>query len=221
MSAWYKIQPVFNISRTRTYLVGVSLRLQGVTLSSESLVDVDDIFQSPSDTPTNGDESHNQSLLCLTDLEDCCNDPRTRQGAWYYPDGTVVTFSFGENKFRRTRGPNEVMTDRQFYGSVRLFRQGSPPERGRFRCELPNAANPFVNQTIYANIRELTKTELTVFFFFLPFIFFLVISGHWSSEHHAFWFQHCRGKFHTCVLSKYFNTARHTSTTLSVVLWPK
>jgi hypothetical protein len=123
-------------------------------------VDVDDILQFPESsdtTPANNDEYHNQSLLCLTDLEECCNAPRERHGSWHYPDGSEVTFNAGSNMFRRNRGPNQVLNDQQFYGSVRLFRQGNPTDRGRFRCELPNAANPFVNQIIYANICELTK----------------------------------------------------------------
>ena len=33
---------------------------------------------------------------------------------------------------------------------MRLYRQGSPTERGRFRCEIPNAIN--VNATLYVNI---------------------------------------------------------------------
>ena len=64
------------------YIVGVSLRLRGVTLSSDSLVDVDDILQFPESstiTPANDNEYHNQSLLCLTDLEDCCNGSNQRQ----------------------------------------------------------------------------------------------------------------------------------------------
>ena len=43
----------------------------------------------------------------------------------------------------------------QFNGSVRLFHRFSAvPERGRFRCELPSAANPSVNQILYVNICE-------------------------------------------------------------------
>ena len=140
------------------YLVDVSLRLQGVTLSSDSLVDIDDILQFPESsttTPANNNDHHNQSLLCLTDLEDCCSDPHTAQGEWYYPDGNTVSSSSGGNKFQRNQGANEVINGQQFYGSVRLFREGNPPERGRFRCELPNAANPFVNRVLYANICEL------------------------------------------------------------------
>ena len=131
-----------------------------MTLSSDVLVDVDDILQLPESsttTPANNNEYHNESLLCLTDLEDCCNDPRTRQGEWYYPNGNTVSSSSGRNEFQRNRGANEVVNDQPFYGSVRLFRQGNPPERGRFRCELPNAANPFVSRVLYANICELRR----------------------------------------------------------------
>jgi hypothetical protein len=123
-------------------------------------VDVDDILQVPESstaTPANNNsEYHNQSLLCLTDLGDCCNAPRTRRGNWHYPNASDVPFNAGSDNFRRNRGPNQVLNDQQFYGSVRLFRRGNPTDRGRFRCELPNAANPFVNQIIYANICELT-----------------------------------------------------------------
>ena len=59
----------------------------------------------------------------------------------------------GSAEFLINRGPNEVRNGRHFYGSVRLFhRWSSPPERGRFRCELPSMADPSVNQTLYANI---------------------------------------------------------------------
>ena len=100
---------------------------------------------------------HDQALLCITDLEDCCDAPRTVQGDWYSPDGNVVPFDTidGRAAFQSNRGPNEVLNGRQFYGSVRLWRRYSrPPGRGRFHCELPSAADPNVNQTLYANIRE-------------------------------------------------------------------
>ena len=35
-------------------------------------------------------ELHDGALLCVTDLEDCCDAPRTVRGNWYYPDGTVL-----------------------------------------------------------------------------------------------------------------------------------
>ena len=127
-------------------------------------MDVDDVlYRAPIDgfreNPTNDNsELHDQALLCVTDLEDCCDAPRTVRGDWYYPDGSIVLLGTidGPVTFQRNRGPNEVINGRQFYGSVRLFRRYSrPPERGRFRCELPSAADPSVNQTLYANIGEL------------------------------------------------------------------
>ena len=75
--------------------------------------------------------------------------------AWYFPDGRIVEFGVNLPRFLANRGPNEVINGQQFYGSVRLFRRFSNiPERGRFRCELPSAANPSVNQIIYVNICE-------------------------------------------------------------------
>ena len=144
-------------------------------------MDVNDILQFPESsttTPANDNEYHNQSLLCLTDLEDCCDDPRQRRGTWYYPDGTEVTLNTGSNNFRRNRGPNQVLNDQQFYGSVRLYRRGNPTERGRFHCELPNAANPFVNQTIYVNICELITTTKIL----LLYTIYLFPYNQWTLE---------------------------------------
>ena len=103
------------------------------------------------------------TLECMTDLVDCCGTEsdspswsvRPERGDWYFPDGTAIGFG-GGTRFLVNRSPNEIINGQQFYGSVRLFRRFSGvPERGRFRCELPNAADPSVNQIIYVNIREL------------------------------------------------------------------
>ena len=144
--------------------VGVSLKLRGVAIPNNSLVDIDDIlYRSPivsglGADPTNANGLHDETLVCVTDLEDCCESPRTVQGDWYYPDGNIVSYDVPDQwaiTFRRNRGPNEVINGRQFYGSVRLFHQWSnPPGRGRFRCELPSAANPNVTQALYVNIGE-------------------------------------------------------------------
>ena len=99
------------------------------------------------------------TLACLTDLVDCCNAPRSRHGEWKYPNGTVIEFDAVGATFRRNRvslnggyymyyGPGDQIV----YGAVHLWRRGIPPERGRFRCEIPNAANPTVNQTLYVHI---------------------------------------------------------------------
>ena len=134
----------------------VSLKLHGMTIPSKSLVDLEDILyrvaRDPDPNNTNG--LHNQALRCETDLQDCCARPRTVHGNWYYPNGEVVKFDTDglNTAFRSNRGANERINGQQFYGSVRLFRRYGPRERGRFRCELPNSANPSVNQTLYANI---------------------------------------------------------------------
>ena len=142
------------------HTVGVSLKVQGITIPNNSIVDVDDIlyrtaYGHQSEIPLNNkSEIHDQALLCITDLVDCCRYPP--RGDWYYPNGSVVEFDTdGANTaFRRNRGPNEILEGRQFYGSVRLFRRWRPSERGRFCCELPSAASSTVNQKLYVYICE-------------------------------------------------------------------
>ena len=139
------------------YIVGVSLKLHGETIPNNSLVDIEDILYTiPGDPePTNNNGLHDQTLVCVTDLEDCCEAPRTQRGRWHYPHGNEVILDRHGTTFRRNRGPNEVINGRRFYGSVRLWRKWSYPQgRGRFRCELPSAATPNIIQTLYANICE-------------------------------------------------------------------
>ena len=119
--------------------------LDGLALPNNSLVDFDDIPDFSSDSGVVDDSV----LNCRTDLEACCNagQPNVAApgvGEWYYPNGTALTFDGADGAtFRRNRGSM----------NVRLWRRATPPERGRFRCELPNAQN--VNQTVYVNICEL------------------------------------------------------------------
>ena len=128
-------------------------------------MDLDDVMYTAPNTqccsePPSNTNPRDEALLCVTDLEDCCDSPRTVRGDWYYPDGRRVELNpTASVTFRANRGPNvEENGQTQFYGSVRLFRRyGNPPGRGRFRCELPSRANPNVNQTLYANIGELLE----------------------------------------------------------------
>ena len=126
-------------------------------------MDFDDVLNtgSPDIVPTNRNPApDNAALECMTDLVDCCGtEPgsrmRAQHGDWFFPDGNRVAFSSGGSQFLANRGPNEVIGEQQFNGSVRLYRRFSTaPERGRFRCELPNAANPNVNLVLYVNICE-------------------------------------------------------------------
>jgi hypothetical protein len=59
---------------------------------------------------------------------------------------------------------------------VRLNRQGNPTERGRFHCEVPNAAG--VNVTVYVNIGEWFVSSSTASFYKLIFM-------DYSSEHNT------------------------------------
>ena len=147
-----------------TNTVGISLKLQRVTITNNSILDIDDILHTSPATCCNVDPSnerldlHDQALLCVTDLVDCCESPKTVRGDWYFPDGNVVVNepNHGGATFRANKGPNKERNGRQFYGSVRLFRRyGNPPRRGRFYCELPSAADPGVNQILYVNICKL------------------------------------------------------------------
>ena len=140
--------------------VGASLELLGVNLPNNSLVDVNELLNVPAGGLVPTPERNLPTLHCFTDLEDCCNSPRTQRGEWYFPNGTALDFDLGsDTTFRRNRGPNgnfiinEVST--MVFGVVRLFRRGIPPERGCFYCEIPTAAG--VNQTLYVNICELNN----------------------------------------------------------------
>ena len=129
----------------------------GMILPNDSFVDFDDILNIGSYIIPSNMNPSDRALQCITDLVDCCGTEsgtvRAERGDWYFPDGRRVEFGGGYTRFLVNRGPNEVIGEQQFNGSVRLFRRFSRvPERGRFRCELPNAANPSVNQNIYVNI---------------------------------------------------------------------
>ena len=84
-------------------------------------------------------------LLCNTDRSDCCRgSDGAAQGEWYFPDGDQVLIEGTRtgNFFYRDRGD----------GVVRLNRRNNPSERGRFRCEVANAAG--VNMNMSVNIGE-------------------------------------------------------------------
>ena len=119
-------------------------------------MDIDDIlYRTANDPyPTNANGLHDVALVCVTDLEDCCDTPRRVRGNWYNPDGSKLNLDPGP-RFVSNRGPNEVINGRQFYGSVRLFRRWSPSERGHYHCELPSADNSSVNWTLSVYIGEL------------------------------------------------------------------
>ena len=119
-------------------LLGVYLSLRGMIIPNDGYVLVSDIG------------FDGTGLLCNTDRSDCCrSSDGAAQGHWYLPDGTQVG-SFTQE--------DAASTDRIFFyrnratGIVRLSRRGNPLQRGRFRCEIPNADGALVN--LYVNIGE-------------------------------------------------------------------
>ena len=78
-------------------LPGITLKLHGVTIPNNSLVDLEDVLyrapdrQGNDQPPTNAHPHlHDGALLCVTDLVDCCDTPHTVHGDWYYPNGSTV-----------------------------------------------------------------------------------------------------------------------------------
>ena len=97
-----------------------------MTIPNNSLVDIDDTLYTINDgqNPTNGN-GHDQTLVCVTDLVDCCDAPHTVRGNWYLPNGDVAS-NTRDREFHSNRGPNEERNGQQFYGSVRIFRRYTP-----------------------------------------------------------------------------------------------
>ena len=115
-------------------LAGVWLSLNGTDIANNSYVDINDI----------GRGDNRNGLQCHTNNTDCCNGSTATGSNWYFPDGTrVESPGIDSSYFFRLRGPSVVHLRR---------RQTTPTERGRFRCQVSNAAN--ISQTIYVNIGE-------------------------------------------------------------------
>ena len=121
--------------------------------------------------------------MCVTDLVDCCETEGL--GNWYYPDGNTIVAGVGFSTFHTNRGQNEFISGQQFYGSVRLWRIYTPPERGLFRCELSDANG--VSQSLYVNICEYLgmifshNTRYVVFKCMLSAVFFSLVANSVSS----------------------------------------
>ena len=141
--------------------MGVSLSLRGVSIANNSYVDIDYIGE------------HHDALLCHTNKTDCCVYKYARAGEWYFPNGTKVNilgYNPPENYFYRNRGQSVV----------RLNGRGSPSQRGRFRCEVPDANNN--KQNVFINIGMCNAINCIAINLMLRF------SGLcWTSDHLPFW----------------------------------
>ena len=121
--------------------MGISLSLKGADIANDGYVAVDDIG-----VYSGVDIDDTNALLCHTNKTDCCRNPE-QLGNWHLPDGNIV----------QARSQSDRMTDflarNRGAGVVRLYRVGSPTDRGRFYCVVPNAAD--IDQTIYVNLCKL------------------------------------------------------------------
>ena len=117
------------------------LSLNGETIPNDGYVLVTDIGVGVS------------GLYCNTDRSGCCRGSDApdgvAQGHWYLSDGTQAG-SYTQEIANDPTG--NFFTRDRLTGVVRLNRYGNPPERGRFHCEVPNAAGVMV--TMYVNIGE-------------------------------------------------------------------
>ena len=116
------------------------LSLNGETIPNDGYV-----LASIIDSGANG-------LHCNTDRSDCCrgsdNPNRVAQGRWYRPDGTeIMSFTIED---AANPEPHNFFSRDRVTGIVRLNRIDIPPDRGRFRCEIPNAIGDLMN--LYVNI---------------------------------------------------------------------
>ena len=115
----------------------MTLSLNEVDIPNDGYVLVTDIAEG-------GTGMNDGGLLCITNRIDCCRGGG--QGEWYFPNGTAVGIRGTRtgNFFYRNRDARIVRLNR--------FGTGTPTERGRFRCVVPNAAGNMV--TVYVNIGE-------------------------------------------------------------------
>ena len=71
-------------------------------------------------------------VICMTTRTDCCANAagQTRNGEWYYPNGSIVTTKGINQDFYRNRGTQQVILNR---------RNNATSPTGLFCCEIVNS----------------------------------------------------------------------------------
>lgn len=118
------------------------MSIRGAIIDNDGYVSIEDIY-----VGYKGSNNNKNSLLCHTYAKGCCRPLSNKvpgRGQWLLNNGSVVLSSAPVGGYLRNRD----------VGVVRLYRDlfSGPAERGRFRCEIPDAMN--VTLTLYANICE-------------------------------------------------------------------
>ena len=122
---------------------GVYVQLQGKVYSNSSIsnIIINDIEEEPN------------SLICFTDLVDCCRSSQSLNGSalgnWFYPNGSTVGIKSDNTSegFYRNRGSSRVRLNR---------RENTTSPLGLFCCKVPDATNNVIR--ICANIGNLEFT---------------------------------------------------------------
>ena len=120
---------------------GVNVTIMGANVYNDGYIGIDLL------------DSGNK-IWCMTDNDYCCNSASGILGNWYFPNGTRVL-----NKMESRAGARDApyFARNRNPSVVRLFRvdndhstSNSPPQRGRFYCEVPDDQN--ITQRYYINI---------------------------------------------------------------------
>lgn len=113
--------------------------MMGEILTSDSIVLITDVgvtSESDSSDPANSEDDISQSLICYTDINNCCHE--NMEGEWYLPDGSPGS-----------HGKNFTVTRRDD-GTVHLARSDdnilSPT--GQFCCSVLDAVNVMRNACV-------------------------------------------------------------------------
>ena len=102
--------------------------LRGIPYRNNSIVFLEDIGE------------YDDALLCITNQTACCRPPHSGViGNWFFPNGTRVPSSGGQQDIYRTRGQMVVLLHRK-RGGV----------EGIYRCEIPDTFG-FI-QTLYIRV---------------------------------------------------------------------
>lgn len=118
----------------------VFLSLRGVTIPNNSYVDVADI---------GGKNSDKEGLLCRTDRFEHSRILQLSFADWHFPNRSRV---WNYKDFYVTYGsvPRNTFQKNTAYGLIHLITSGSPPERGRFYCVIPDSKGTI--QMLYVNV---------------------------------------------------------------------
>ena len=123
---------------------GVYVQLRGKVYSNSSIsnISINEIGEEPN------------SLICFTDLVDCCRSiasqslNRPARGNWFYPDGSTVERESASSTFYRNRDTSRVRLNR---------RENITSPLGLFCCKVPDATYNVIR--VCANIGNVEFTH--------------------------------------------------------------